>query len=156
MRVTMMLFFLGIWINITAVSSAVWEHNALVWFWTKTFRSNDSGPLLALASLVISWSAEWIQYLFSFITVVAFGHVPLASSWLSLIIFTCRQSVMQILYVCERNRTELLIAEFDESLTNSSGVWNCQMRRFMFVSGFWQTKLDFCTCIGPDSLLKQY
>lgn len=42
-RVTMMAHLLDVWINITEVLSAVWEHKTLVWFWTKTPRSNDRG-----------------------------------------------------------------------------------------------------------------
>lgn len=46
-----MTLLLCIWMSVIAILSAVWERKALVWFWTKILRSNDTGPLLALASV---------------------------------------------------------------------------------------------------------
>lgn len=61
---TTLLHLVVIWINIRAVSSAVWEHNASLCFWTKTPSSNDSGLLLlAHVGLVMLYFAEWIHSL---------------------------------------------------------------------------------------------
>lgn len=111
-RFTTLLHLVVIWINIRAVSSAVWEHNASLWFWTKTPSSNDSGLLLlAHVGLVMLYFAEWIHspcclYFYSF-------------SWAS------STSVTQTL-VChfhmfavtggDRDRKERIISQFDKSL----------------------------------------
>lgn len=150
-----------IWINIRAVSSAVWEHNASLWFWTKTPSSNDSGLLLlAHVGLVMLYFAEWIHspcclYFYSFYwasstsvtqTLVCHFHVFAVSG-------RQRQEGEDHLTVWQ----ESLSLEFDRQLigaaawhTAASGGSVCgyQMKRFMWAGLFrsdgWQSGLDVC------------
>lgn len=87
-RFSVMLHLLVIWINISAVSSAVWEHNAPVWLGTKTRRSNNNGLLSAHARLVVLWFAESFSILWVSV-IISFGYLPAVSSRLLPITLAC-------------------------------------------------------------------
>lgn len=148
-RVGVMVHLLGVWINITAVLSAVWEHNTLVgffFFFTKTPRSNNRGRFVSTRAPCDVVVDSFSVFFFFLISIVSSGHLPP-------IIF----AGLQISEACRRDRKERIVSWFDErpwvwSLTDSwgrfgtrqgmAGVRRCQMRRFTFDGWFqfWQPR----------------
>lgn len=157
-----MVHLLGVWINITAVLSAVWEHNTLVWFWTKTPRSNNRGRFVKHPLWCCSVRSGFILCMLNF---HCFLRASAASHFHTFLIQRCRSWKR----LRERQEVEDRLSvwwasvslEFDRQLVvvwstagNMADVLHCQIRRFTFdgwfLSVFWQF---FHSHGGPDPWL---
>lgn len=161
-RVTMMVHLLGVWINIAAVLSAVWEHNTLVWVWTKTPRSNNRGRFVSTRTACDVVVCE-VDSFSVFLNFHCFLRASAATHFHTFLIQCCRSwkraretgrrgSSLSLMSVCECGLWQTAGVVW-YTAGNMAGVLHRQMRRFIFDgwfrSGFWQPQLIFSlTMVG--------